>query len=63
MTHIDTIAMIHTPAFHQLSEISVETLATQLADPQELLLLDVREPEEVEFAQIPGFSNAAIEPI
>ena len=38
-------------------KITVEALATQLAASPEQFLLDVREPEEVELAWIPGFQN------
>jgi rhodanese-related sulfurtransferase len=41
----------------ELVEISVETLAQRLATepPESLQLIDVREPQEVEMASVPGF--------
>lgn len=40
-----------------IAQISVSDLAQKLADPQDLQLVDVREPFEVETASIPGFIN------
>jgi rhodanese-related sulfurtransferase len=42
------------PAFTQMS---VEELANRLAVPEGLQLVDVREPQEVAIAHIPGFAN------
>ncbi len=39
------------------TQISVEELAQKLADPQDLQLVDVREPWEVETASLPNFIN------
>jgi rhodanese-related sulfurtransferase len=41
-----------------ITQISVEELATRLANASEgLQLLDVREPQEVAIASLPGFAN------
>jgi len=41
-----------------IPEISVETLSRYLAEqPQQVQLLDVREPQELEIAELPGFQN------
>jgi rhodanese-related sulfurtransferase len=37
--------------------ISVQELAQKLADHTPCQLIDVREPEELELAQLPGFQN------
>ena len=43
--------------YSSLPEISVRELAQQIAEnSQSLQLIDVREPEEVSFADIPGFT-------
>jgi rhodanese-related sulfurtransferase len=44
-----------TPA--PFEEIDVETLAAVLADPAEVQLIDVREPQEIEMAAIAAFEN------
>lgn len=48
-----------TPSSHQsLEQISVEDLAQRLAEsPEDVQLVDVREPQELALAQLPGFEN------
>ncbi|MGB8697980.1 MAG: rhodanese-like domain-containing protein [Thermosynechococcaceae cyanobacterium] len=44
-----------------LAEVSVETLAQRMAAaPDTLQLLDVREPQEVAIASVPGFMNVPL---
>ncbi len=40
-----------------IPQITVQQLAERMAQPQSLQLIDVREPEELAIAQIPGFVN------
>lgn len=40
-----------------IPQITVQQLAERMAQPQPLQLIDVREPEELALAQIPGFAN------
>ncbi|MBW4465924.1 MAG: rhodanese-related sulfurtransferase [Pegethrix bostrychoides GSE-TBD4-15B] len=40
-----------------IPQITVQQLAERMAQPQSLQLIDVREPEELAVAQIPGFVN------
>jgi rhodanese-related sulfurtransferase len=44
-------------AMNPLPQISVAKLATKLAEPDHLQLVDVREPSELATAQLPGFIN------
>jgi rhodanese-related sulfurtransferase len=46
-----------TNAFASIPEVSVETLSKRLAQPTELQLVDVREPEELAIASLAGFIN------
>jgi rhodanese-related sulfurtransferase len=40
-----------------IAQITVRQLAERMAQPQPVQLIDVREPEELAIAQIPGFVN------
>lgn len=41
----------------EIPHISVQTLAQKMAESPDLQLVDVREPQELAIAQIPGFIN------
>lgn len=46
------------PAYPAIAETDVETLAQRLAtDPEDVQLIDVREPHELEIASVPNFVN------
>ncbi len=46
-----------TDAFASIPEVSVEGLSQRLAEPTDLQLVDVREPEELAIASLSGFTN------